>query len=112
MRKVIEKHPNYCVSEYGIVYRMICPGLYSSLIPDLSNGYARVNLDGVKEYIARLVLDAFDPPKDPSNKVFYIDGDKMNCHLSNLIWASPSEIQLYSTWTIEYRKEKLGRARD
>lgn len=109
MLKVVSGHPNYCVDEHGIVRRIMLPGLYSTLIPDLSNGYARVDLDGKKEYIARLVLDAFDPTDDQSLKVFYIDGNKMNCRLSNLVWLSPSDIQLYSNYTIEYRMEKLSR---
>lgn len=109
MRKVIERHPNYCVTEDGVVYRILCPGLYSTLIPDLSNGYARVDLDGTKEYIAKLVLEAFDPPRDLSHRVFYIDGDKMNCKLSNLVWMTPSDIAIYSEFTIERRKELFER---
>lgn len=109
MRKDLVKHPNYCVSNVGVVYRTLLPGLYSVLEPDLSNGYARVDLDGKKEYIARLVLEAFKPVENSDElKAFYIDGDPMNCNLSNLIWATPSEVQLYSKWTVEYRKEKLG----
>lgn len=109
MRKVIEKHPNYCVTEDGVVYRMLCFGLYSPLTPDLSNGYARVDLDGTKEYIAKLVLEAFDPPKDLSYRVFYIDGNKMNYSLSNLTWLTPSDIERYSEYTIERRKELFER---
>lgn len=105
MRKVIQKHPNYCVTEDGVVYRIMCEGAYLRLIPDLSTGYARVELDGKKEYISRLVLETFDPTDDETLKAFYIDGNPMNCHLSNLVWLTPSEIQRYSAYTVEYRKQ-------
>ena len=108
MRRVIQRHPDYCVTEDGVVYRIMCEGMYSTLIPDISTGYARVELDGKKEYISRLVLEAFSPTDDKTLKAFYIDGNPMNCKLSNLIWLSPSDIQRYSAYTIEYRKQVLG----
>lgn len=104
MRKQIERHPKYCVNEEGAVFRIHENDSYSLLTPDLSTGYARVDLDGRKEYIARLVLETFDPTDDETLKVFYIDGDKMNYRLSNLCWLSASDIQLYSAYTVEYRK--------
>lgn len=107
MRKVIQNHPNYCVTEDGVVYRIMCEGAYLTLIPDLSTGYARVELDGKKEYISRLVLEAFNPTDDKTLKAFYIDGNPMNCHLSNLVWLTSSDIQRYSAYTVEYRKQIL-----
>lgn len=109
MYKRIEKHPNYIVDTYGCVYRDKGEEDAYELMPDVSNGYPRVDIDGKKEYIARLVLEAFDPPIDPRMRVFYIDGDHMNTKLENLCWLSPSEIQLYSQYTIEYRQQLLGR---
>ena len=106
----ILKHPRYCVSDDGVVYRKERSGLFK-LSPDLSNGYARVCLDGKKENIGRLVLEAFDPSFDSSLKVFYIDGNKTNNRLDNLVWLNSSEVQLYSSYTIEYRKQSLGRRR-
>lgn len=103
MRKIIEKHPNYAVSDSGVVYRILRTGVYSPLIPDLSNGYQRVDIDGIKESIGRLVLEAFRPEHDESLRVFYIDGNTSNCDISNLVWLTPSEVQLYSRYTIEYR---------
>ena len=105
-RKQIERHPNYIVDDLGFVYRDRC-GIAFELRPDVSNGYPRVDLDGVKEYVARLVLEAFDPQPDPCMRVFYIDGDRSNTKLSNLIWLTPSEIQMFSQYTIEYREYLL-----
>ena len=104
----ILKHPRYCISDDGVVYRKERSGLFK-LSPDLSNGYARVDLDGKKENIGRLVLEAFDPTLDSSLKVFYIDGDQTNNRLDNLVWLNSSEVQLYSRYTIEYRKQMLSR---
>lgn len=108
MLEVIEKHPNYYISDDGVVYRRERSGLFK-LKPDWSNGYARVKLDGRHEYVGKLILEAFDPPESSYCKVFYIDGDKTNNTLDNLAWLSPSEIQLYSDYTVEYRKQVLGR---
>ena len=106
--KRIERHPNYIINEFGYVYREYIRNgeeyLYY-LKPDISNGYPRVDIDGKKEYIARLVLEAFKPPIDSRMRVFYIDGDKLNTKLENLCWLSPSDIQLYSQYTVEYRKQ-------
>lgn len=106
----ILNHPNYCISDDGVVYRKERSGLFK-LSPDLSNGYARVSLDGKKINIGRLVLEAFDPSLDSSLNVFYIDGDRTNNHLDNLVWLNSSEVQLYSRYTIEYRKQMLERKR-
>lgn len=104
----IKNHPNYVVTDEGEVYRKEKYG-YHKLKPDWSNGYARVDLDGKKEYVGNLLLDAFDPTDNPNYKVFYIDGDKTNIRLENLVWLSPSDIQLYSQYRIEYRMQILGR---
>lgn len=104
----ILNHPRYCISDDGIVYRKETSGLFK-LSPDFSNGYARVDLDGKKEYIGKLVLETFDPTIESNMKVFYIDGDRTNNHLDNLTWLSASGVQLYSRYTIEYRKATLSR---
>ena len=110
MFKQIEGHPNYVVDRFGNVYRKYYRSgvvLYP-LKPDTSNGYCRVDIDGRKEYISRLVLDAFKINPGCGYRVFYIDGDSMNCGIENLVWLTPSEIQRYSTYTIERRKELLA----
>ena len=111
MYKRIEKHPNYFVDDLGFVYRDRC-GIACMLTPDMSNGYARVDLDGTNEYVARLVLEAFDPSPFTGLRVFYIDGNKTNCRLDNLAWLTPSEVQRYSQYTLDYRQEVLGRFQD
>lgn len=103
----VRRHSNYYISDDGTVYRKTKRGL-SELIPDISNGYPRVDLDGRKEYVGRLVLETFCPCEDLSLKVFYIDGNPLNTNLRNLVWLSSSDVQLYSTYTMEYRLAALG----
>lgn len=107
MIKQIPDHPNYAVSDRGDVYKITQDGLVE-LKKDISTGYARIELDNRKYYIARLVAELFLPePTDPSLKIFYIDGDRTNCDSTNLVWLSKSEIQRYSSFTYEYRQELL-----
>ena len=106
--RVIDNHPNYVVTDTGEIFSNTDTGL-KELKQDISNGYPRVKLDGEKIYVASVVAETFlDPPSNPNQKIFHIDGNKLNCDKSNLIWLSQSEIQRYSQYTIEYRKEILG----
>lgn len=111
MIKQIPEHPNYAVSDSGVVYSIHDSGL-KELRKDISNGYARVELNGKKYYVASLVADLYLSPKpDNSFKLFYIDGNKNNCNVNNLIWLSKTDIQILSSYTIEYRTSILrGRA--
>lgn len=110
MLEQIRDHQNYYVSDDGSVYRRRKQGLFK-LAPDWSNNYARVCLDGKNESIARLVLNTFDPIDDPTLIAFHIDGNHHNNHLSNLIWMTASQVQLYSGYTLDYRKQVLTRGR-
>ena len=50
--------------------------------------------DGKKEHhmVHRLVLHAFGPPQPSTrHQCNHIDGDKLNNHISNLEWVTPSE---------------------
>lgn len=106
--KRIKGHPNYIVGTNGYVYRERKDGFHE-LANDYSNGYARVDIDGVKECVARLVLEAFKPSTNPKKcKVSYIDGDTTNCELSNLVWLTQSEVMLYANYIPEYRKQILS----
>lgn len=106
--KQIPGHPNYGVSDTGSVFAIKDKGL-KELEKDISTGYPRVTLDGHKYYVSTLVASCFlDSPNEENQKIFLIDGNKLNCDVNNLVWLSPSEIQRYSQFTVEYRREILG----
>lgn len=109
MQREIEGHPDYAITDTGdvISYKGREPRI---LIPYYSGSYPKVTIDNEKRYVADLVAEAFlGSPINPSYKIFYIDGDKSNCNVNNLAWLSQSDIQLYSQFTLEYRKQLLKR---
>lgn len=103
----IPGHPSYGVSDTGSVFAIKNKGL-KELEKDISTGYPRVTLDGQKYYVSTLVASCFlDPPNESNKKIFLKDGNKLNCDVNNLVWLSPSEIQRYSQFTVEYRRKIL-----
>lgn len=107
MIKSIVGHPDYTITDSGEV--ISTKGREPRvLIKDYANGYPRVSIDGQKFYVANLVAEHFLPnSKEFDCKIFYIDGDKTNCSVENLVWLTSSQIQLYSQYTVEYRKYLL-----
>ena len=107
MTKRISWAPDYYVADIGeiISTKGKKPRV---LIKDYANRYPRVSINGQKFYVADLVAECFLPnPKEPNSRIFYIDGDKTNCRVDNLTWLTSSQIQLYSQYTIEYRRNLL-----
>ena len=108
MTREIEGHPDYAITDSGEVISSKGKNL-RVLMPDYTNGYARVTIDNEKRYIADLVAEYFlREPKDSTYKIFYIDGNKENCNADNLAWLSPAEVQRFSQYTVEYRRQVLG----
>lgn len=102
--KNIPDHPNYVVASNGYVYRKNGDKL-RRVKTDLSNGYERVDLDNRKLAVQRLVAEAFcERQRSDQDRVFHIDGDLRNNAATNLCWGSASEIQIWSHYTISYRK--------
>lgn len=98
----IKDRPNYWVSTDGDVYHYK-NAKYIKMKPHLHGGYYRICIQGCKYYISHLVLDAFKPNNNKKLKAYHIDGDKRNNKLTNLIWATPSQIQLWARMLPEYR---------
>jgi hypothetical protein len=76
-----------------------CPG--KRLSPTLSGrGYQSVQLWSAsasgRKYIHRLVADAFLPNPEGKSEVNHKDGNKLNNHITNLEWATPSENKLHA----------------
>ena len=112
MVKQVQNHPDYGVTDSGEVVSLKGKE-FRLLKPDLSNGYPRITLDGERYYLADLVADSFlGPAANPNLKIFYIDGDKTNCDVSNIIRLSMSDIQKYSQYSIERRIQIFGQNDD
>ena len=100
---VIPNYPDYCVSRKGTVFRITEEGL-RPLKQDISNGTARVRLNGHNISVARLVAEAYVPKTNKHrNLIFHIDGDKFNNNASNLCWMTASEVQQWSRYQVSYR---------
>lgn len=107
MQKEIDGVQGYCVTSEGEVISLRY-GEPKVLVPDMSNGYPRVTIGGQKRYVADLVAEAFlDEPK-PGYRLFYIDGNKLNCDVNNLIYLTQSDIKRYSQYTVERRIQLFG----
>ena len=93
MVKVIDKFPNYNISEDGTITNLTTRYIKK---PWLSkNGYYYVDLQhkGYKQKVPlhRLLAIAFIPNPDNKRTVNHIDGNKQNNSLTNLEWATDAE---------------------
>lgn len=100
----IQEYPNYEVNEQGDIRnsqtkRKITPRTNAQ-------GYLMVNIMDdfnkrqVTRSVAPLVAKAFlDPPEsDIYNSIIHLDGDRQNCHVSNLMWKP-------RWYSIQYHKQ-------
>lgn len=70
------------------------------LKPDTnSKGYYRVNINGKRQLIHRLVAIHFIPNPDNKPQVNHKDGNKLNNHADNLEWMTNKENNLHSFTT-------------
>ncbi|WP_207302843.1 HNH endonuclease [Lachnoclostridium sp. Marseille-P6806] len=112
--KIIDDHPNYCISTSGKVYSIeaLSNDQYKlvELRQDVSNGHARVKLNYIHEDVGRLVAKAFIPKLIPeANKVFHIDRNTLRNDVANLCWMTDSETKIASRWSRTYCKLHLPR---
>ena len=86
--KKIKNHETYEISNFGNVKDSQTSRL---IIPEIKDGYKRVELNGKCLRINRLVGIAFI--ENPLNKecVDHIDGNRANNNVSNLRWATTQE---------------------
>jgi hypothetical protein len=86
--KEIDSFPNYQVSNFGNVRNIKTLKILKPILT--GKGYPTVNLK--KQFkVHRLVAQAFIPNPEEKKEVDHIDNNKINNHISNLRWATPSE---------------------
>lgn len=95
--------PGYEVSEYGHLRRIVALLKHSKRYPVgrehsyglAGKGYAFYNVIGKSKrknvYAHSLVAEAFIGPKPDGMEVAHNDGNKLNCHFSNLRYATSKE---------------------
>lgn len=85
--KEIKDHPKYGVNPLGEIKNLKTGRI---LKPDNSHrGYKRIEIDGNKYYIHRLVAENFVPNDNPEkwNKVIHKNGDLSDNFFNNLKWV-------------------------
>lgn len=81
----IKDHPNYGVNALGEIKNLKTGRI---LKPDGSHrGYQRIEFDGGKYYIHRIVAEHFVPNPNNWNKVMHKNGDNSDNFFNNLKWV-------------------------
>ena len=92
MYMVIKRYPSYKINEYGDIIDMRTQEKVP-ITTTKDRGY-RVILDGHIEYLSRIMAETFIVrPSDDHVYVRFKDGDRSNCSLANIEWATRSRIQ-------------------
>lgn len=105
--RVIPDYPRYAIDENGIVLSICIRGGNRKAVLSWSNakrasirishhGYKMIILHGTtgkdrSANIHTLVLEAFVGPRPDGLECRHIDGNKLNNHLSNLVWGTSRE---------------------
>jgi hypothetical protein len=87
----IKASEHHSVSKEGVVYSHLSARVIKPW--KSSNGYwlIRFKMGGKGYFVHRLVAEAFIPNPENKREVNHKDGNRANCHVSNLEWVTPSE---------------------
>ena len=91
--RVIEEYPNYLINKKGDIYSKYKNKLINASIV---NGYLRIELKKEgnkrsKQYIHKLVAKTFIPNPDNKPKVYFINGNHLDCNVTNLKWGTQKD---------------------
>lgn len=99
MWKKINGYPNLSVSTEGQVRNDRTGRVYKTWLD--SNGYPSLHLGKDIKRVHKLVAEAFVPKPDSKAEVNHKDGNKINCHASNLEWCTHAENISHSWETLD-----------
>lgn len=104
--KTVTGFDDYMISNHGQVKSQFTNAILSSHLN--SAGYLRVSLNQHKKRsIHRLLMLTFCPIVDSENfQVNHIDENKLNNHLKNLEWVTPTENQNFGIKKMKTSKDK------
>lgn len=103
----VPNHPNYYISDQGVVFRKTKDGL-RKLKPSFVGPYAVVQLNRQTCYVHSLVATMFVDNDDQNRSlIFHIDGNYENNSAENLIWLTRKEIGVCQSWLVSTRKKYL-----
>ena len=88
-RPVVGYEGQYEVSNLGRVRSLISGRVLANRVG--REGYPRLNLRHRTHYVHALVAEAFLGPRHSGLEVRHRDGNRENCHLSNLCYGTRSE---------------------
>lgn len=100
---VVNNHNKYAISNTGLLYSHKTNKLIGVNLPI---GYRAAEMDGKKEYIHRLVAQAFIP--NPSNFpcINHKDENRLNNNVDNLEWCDKAYNNRYGTCNIRQSETK------
>ncbi|AXF39879.1 HNH homing endonuclease [Bacillus phage vB_BthS_BMBphi] len=98
--EVISSHPNYSINTNGDIKNNKTGKLRKLILNKHRGGYLQCNLwknnSETMFYPHRLVATYFIREGREHEQVNHLDGNKLNNHVSNLEWVSPSENTLHA----------------
>lgn len=99
-RPVFKYESLYQISNHGSIRRLLADGKYRYISTKVDwRGYRTAHLSNKKAKtikIHKMVLEAFDRPKPEGMQANHKDANKLNNHISNLEWVTPSENVIHS----------------
>lgn len=111
MWKKIKDHPNYLVSVSGEVYSLITKRVLRQSL--CNSGHLKVTIGRKVRpktiMVHRLVAKAFLLNSGDRSQVNHKNGDKLDNHVLNLEWATPSENMKHAFRSLGVKPPNLGR---
>ncbi len=108
---IIEGYPDYLINPNGQIYSTIKDKI---LRGQKVNGYLRVELQrggekSTRQFIHKLVAKTFIPNPNNMPKVYFINGDHLDCRVDNIRWGTQKDVQNTDIAKINKSKWQKGK---